>query len=186
MTDSTVNGGDPASADPPADKIRQLPSQAKIAQWARGEDLPTLGALFSGLPVARFDALMMQIRKEELLPQHWQVIGDRTLPDPQVFESYPEMEWLRVASANPETVRGRIEALRIGWQELAGKQPALWTTSDLFVAVRRMIERDLSVDYTDLLSATRDVWAGLTLPHGRDQLETLWACLDLIRQKTKK
>jgi hypothetical protein len=79
-----------------------------------------------------------------------------------------------------------MEALRIGWQELAGKQPALWTTSDLFVAMRRIIKRDLPVDYNDLLSATRDVWRGLTLPHGRDQLETLWACLDLIRQKTKK
>jgi hypothetical protein len=185
MTDSTVNGGDPAPTAP-AEKVRELPSSAEIAQWAKGEDLPTLGALFSELAVARFDVLMLQIRKEELLPQHWQVIGDRTLPDQQVFESYPEIDRLRAASAHSETARGQIEALRIGWPELAGKQPALWTTSDLFVAVRRIIERDLPVDYNELLSATRDVWRGLTLPHGRGQLETLGACLDLIRQKTKK
>ncbi len=186
MTDSKTSGANPSPSDSPAEETRPLPSQEEIALWVTGEDLPTLGALFSELPVARFDALMMQIRKEELLPQHWQVIGDRTLPDPAVFESYPAIARLRAASAHSETARGQMEALRIGWQELAGKQPALWTTSDLFVALRRIIERGLPVDYTDLLSATRDVWRDLTLPHGKDQLETLWACLDLIRQKTKK
>jgi len=136
--------------------------------------------------VARFDTLMMQVRKEELLPQHWQVIGDRTVPDRQIFESYPEIRSLRAVSAHSEVAQGQTEALYIGWQELAGKQPALWTTSDLFVVVRRIIQRDLPVDFNELLSAIRDVWRGLSLPHGKDQLETLRACLDLIRQKTKK
>lgn len=186
MTDSKTNAGKPPAADSPAEKVRVLPSQTEIAQWVEGEDLPSLGALFSGLPVARFDTLMMQVRKEELLPQHWQVIGDRTLPDRQIFESYPEILRLEAASASSPAARGQMGALHVGWQELAGKQPALWTTSDLFVVVRRILERELPVDFTELLSATRDVWKGLTLPHGRDQLETLWACLDLIRQKTKK
>ena len=129
---------------------------------------------------------VMQVRKEELLPQHWQVIGDRTVPDRQIFESYPEIRGLRAVSAHSGAARGQTEALYIGWQELAGKQPALWTTSDLFVVVRRIIQRDLPVDFNELLSAIRDVWRGLSLPHGKDQLETLRACLDLIRQKTKK
>ena len=186
MTDSTVNAGNPPSGDSPAETVRALPSQAEIARWAEGEDLPTLGALFSELAVERFDALMMQVRKAELLPQHWQVIGDRTLPDQRVFESYPEIVRLQAASGHSETARRQMDALRIGWQELAGKQPALWTTSDLLVALRRIIERDLPVDHDALLSATRDVWKGLTLPHGKAQTETLWACLNLIRQKTKK
>ena len=186
MTDSTASDSPSPPADAPADAPRVLPSQAEIAQWAKGDDLPSLGTLFSGLPVARFDALMMQIRKEELLPQHWQVIGDRTLPDQGVFDSYPEVARLLALEVASASARGQVAALRVGWQELAGKQPALWTTSDLFVALRRIIERDLPVDYNDLLSAIRDVWRALTLPHGRDQLDSLWACLDLLRQKTKK
>jgi len=186
MTESTANAGKPPPAESPAEKARALPSRAEIARWAKGEDLSTLGALFSELSVARFDTLMMQVRKEELLPQHWQVIGDRTVPDRQIFDSYPEIRSLRAVSAHSEAAQGRIEALYIGWQELAGKQPALWTTSDLLVVVRRIIQRNLPVDFNELLSATRDVWRGLSLPHGKDQLETLWACLDLIRQKTKK
>lgn len=186
MTDSKITGGETAAAGTPAEKGRTLPSQDEIANWAKGEDLPALGALFAQLPLARFDALMMQIRKEELLPQHWQVIADREIPELGVFDSYPEIDRLRVAATDTERARGQIEALEVGWRQLAGKQPALWTASDLFVAIRRILERELPVDFTQLLSATRDVWTGLTLPHGKDQLETLWACLDLIRQKTKK
>ena len=186
MTESTTNGDSEPPEAVPIAAPRVLPSREEIAEWARGADLPSLGALFSELPVAKFDAFMMQIRKEELLPQHWQVIGDRTLPVEAVFESYPEINRLQATAADSETTKAQIEALKIAWQELAGKQPALWSTSDLFVALRRIIERDLPVDYDALLTATRDVWRGLTLPHGRAQLETLWACLDLIRQKTKE
>ena len=186
MTESTASGDSAPSADSSGEATRSLPSREEITGWTQGEDLPTLGALFSELSVAKFDALMLQIRKEELLPQHWQVIRDRTVPDAAVFASYPEIARLQVAAADSPVAQGQLEALRIAWQELAGKQPALWTTSDLFVALRRIIERDLPVDYNDLLSATRDVWRGLTLPHGSAQVESLWACLDLIREKTKK
>ncbi len=185
MTESTTNGDSAPTADSSEETARALPSLEEIASWTRGEDLPTLGALFSELPLAKFDALMLQIRKEELLPQHWQVIRDRTLPDGAVFASYPEIVRLQAAAANSPAAQGQLEALWIAWQQLAGKQPALWTASDLFVALRRIIERDLPVNYNDLLSAIRDVWRGLTLPHGSAQLESLWACLDLIRQKTK-
>jgi hypothetical protein len=186
MTESTTSSDSASPEGAPVAAARVLPSREEIAAWAQGTDLPSLGALFSELPVAKFDALVMQIRKEELLPQHWQVIGDRTLPDATVFESYPEIARLQAVATDSETAGRQVAALRTAWQELAGKQPALWTTSDLFVALRRSIERDLPVDYNDLLTATREVWRGLTLPHGRAQLETLWACLDLIRQKTKK
>jgi hypothetical protein len=69
---------------------------------------------------------------------------------------------------------------------LAGKQPALWTTPDLFAAIRRIIDRQRQVDLHDLLSAARDVWRDQTLPRGREQLDMLWACLAFVRQKTKK
>jgi hypothetical protein len=186
MSESTASGDSAPTADSSGEAARTLPSLEEIASWTRGEDLPSLGTLFSELPLAKFDALMLQIRKEELLPQHWQVIGDRTVPDGAVFASYPEVARLQVAAADSALAQGQLEALRIAWRQLAGKQPALWTASDLFVALRRIIERDLPVDYNDLLSAIRDVWRGLTLPHGSTQLESLWACLDLIRQKTKK
>ena len=186
MTDNQPSAASPSPKDPPAEEPRALPSLDEIARWAKGEDLPTLGALFSELPLARFDALMMQIRKEELLAQHWQVIGERPTPDPEIFESYPEIVRLRATSAEAATAESRIEALRVGWHELAAKQPALWTASDLFVVLRRIIERELPVDFNQLLTAVRDVWRDLPLPHGREQLETLWACLDLTRQKTKQ
>ncbi len=77
--------GKPAAKPPakppgkPAPPARELPTAAQIAAWIEGADLPTLPALFE-LPLPRFDALVMQIRKEELLPQHWQVISNRELP----------------------------------------------------------------------------------------------------------
>src|SRR5690348_710447 len=64
----------PAAAAAPA---RALPSPEEIGEWIHGADLPTLGALFEGLPVVKFDALVMQVRKEELIPQHWQPITHR-------------------------------------------------------------------------------------------------------------
>jgi hypothetical protein len=42
------------------------------------------------------------------------------------------------------------------------------------------------VNFHDLLSAVRDVWAGMTLPHGRTQLDNLSDVLSFVRQKTKK
>ena len=55
----------------PAAPPRELPSQEAIADWYAGADCPSIDNLFNNLVVMRFDALVMQIRKEELLPQHW-------------------------------------------------------------------------------------------------------------------
>ena len=166
---------------------RQLPSQEEIANWVQaGEDLPTLAALFDQLPLARYDILVAQIRKEELLPQHWQVISQRTIPEEEVFEELSEVRRLRSRYAEDGLAERRLGALEVGWQELAGKQPSLWTTPDLFAAMRRIIDRQRQVDLHDLLSAVRDVWRDQTLPRGREQLDMLWACLAFVRQKTRK
>ena len=170
----------------PAAPPRDLPSQEQIAAWVGGTDLPTLSALFDQLVTLRFDALVMQIRKEELLPQHWQVISRREIADPGEFAGLPAVRRLGEAYGEGETGRRRIDALEVGWTELGGKQPSLWTVADLFAVLRRVIDRKLEVDFHDLLSAVRDVWRGLTLPHGREQVEVLWACLSFVRTKTKK
>ena len=93
---------------------------------------------------------------------------------------------LRSSSKDEPTAERRVGALKAAWHELGGKQPALWTAPDLFAAMRRLIERQIDVDFYDLLSAVRDVWRGIPLPSGREQLEVLWASLAFIRQKTKK
>ena len=62
----------------------------------------------------------------------------------------------------------------------------MWDVSDLFAAMRRIIDKNRDVDFHELLSAVRDVWRDLGLPRGKEQLEVLWACVDLIRRKTKK
>ena len=180
---SAAAAGKPKPAAAPA---RELPSQEQIADWAKGAELPTLAALFDQLATAKFDTLTMQIKKEELLPQHWQVISRREIDDASAFDGYGEIERLRRRHADPALAARRIEALRVGWRELGGKQPALWTAADLFAALRRIIDQKLAVDFHDLLSGARDVWSGLTLPHGREQLEVLWACLAFVREKIKK
>jgi hypothetical protein len=173
----------PAAAAAPA---RPLPAPEEIADWIAGEDLPVLANLFDGLTVARFDVLVMQVRKEELLPQHWQVITAREAPDDLVFDRLPEVGGLRVRYKDQALARRRTENLRVAWRELRGRRPALWTVADLFAGMRRIVERNRPVDWHDLLSAVRDVWRGLELPHGREQLEVLWACLVQVRKSTKK
>ncbi len=170
----------------PAVPARPLPSQEDIADWVHGRDVPLLGAPFEGLSVARFDALVMQVRKEELIPQHWQAIADRAVPDDLAFERLPEIGDLRIRYKDQELSRRRIAPLRLAWRELAGRRPAMWTVADLFAAMRRLYEHDAKVDWTELLSAIRDVWRDLALPNGQEQLEILWACLALIRKNTKK
>ncbi len=87
---------------------------------------------------------------------------------------------------NQELSRLRVHQLRFGWRELGGKRPALWSVPDLFAAMRRILDKKLPVDWTELLTAQRDVWRDLTLPFGREQLEILWACLVQMRKSTKK
>src|SRR5262245_7457794 len=151
----------PAPAAAPA---RVLPSPEEIGEWIHGAELPTLGILFEGLPVAKFDVLVMQVRKEELIPQHWQVLSDHTPPDDLAFERLPEAERLRVRYKDQELSRRRLHHLRFGWRELGGKRPALWTVPDLFAAMRRIIEKKHPVDWNDFLTAQRDVWRHLPLP----------------------
>lgn len=174
------------AAAAPAGPPRPLPAPEDIGSWIHGADLPLLGALFEGLNVTRFDALMMQVRKEELVPQHWQVISHRTPLDDLDFQRLSEVGKLRERYKDQALSRRRIEQLRYGWLELAGRRPAVWTVADLFVAMRRIYEHNHPVDWNDFLSAVRDVWRGLELPHGKEQLEVLWACLVLIRKNTKK
>lgn len=173
----------PAAAAAPA---RALPSEEQIGEWIHGAELPTLAALFEGLPVAKFDALVMQIRKEELVPQHWSVISHRAELNDLDFERLPEVGRLRVRYKNQELSRRRVENLAYGWRELAGRRPAMWTVSDLLAAMRRIIERKRPVDWNDFLAAIRDVWRDLELPHGKEQLEVLWNCLVQVRKSTKK
>lgn len=165
---------------------RALPSPEEIGEWIHGAELPTLGALFEGLPVAKFDALVLQVRKEELVPQHWQVISERGELDDLDFERLSEVGRLRVRYKNQELSRRRVAQLHYGWRELAGKRPAVWTVPDLLAAMRRIIEHRHPVDWTDFLTAQRDVWRDLELPHGREQLEILWNCMVQMRKSTKK
>ena len=99
---------------------------------------------------------------------------------------YRRPETLRLQYRDQELSRRRLGALEAAWEELRGKAPSLWNASDVFAALRRIIQKKRDVDFYDFLTAVRDVWGGLSLPHGREQLEVLWACLEFIRTKTKK
>lgn len=177
----------PGKPTPPAAApARLLPSPEEIAEWIRGAELPHLGALFEGLAVARFDALVMQVRKEELVPQHWQVLSSHTAPDDLEFHRLTEIGRLRVRYKNQELSRRRLENLIVAWRELGGRRPSVWTVPDLLAAIRRILEHGHEVSWTELLTAQRDIWRDLELPHGREQLEVLWACLAQIRKATKK
>lgn len=176
----------PKPAPPAPAPARALPSPEEIGEWIHGAEVSTIDALFDGLAVAKFDVLVMQVRKEELIPQHWQVLSDHTPPDDLEFERLAEVGRLRVRYKDQELSRARVHQLRFGWRELGGKRPALWSVPDLFAAMRRILDKKLAVDWTALLTAQRDVWRDLTLPFGREQLEILWACLVLMRKNTKK
>lgn len=177
-----------AAAPPPKPKPppRELPSEEQIAAWVDGADLPSLANLFNILPLKKYDALVMQIRKAELLPQHWQVISGTEPPDAALFDTLPAVVKMRRSTADPKATECRLAALKIAWTELRGLQPSLWTVPDLFAAMRRIIDKKIVIDFHDLLSVTRDVWRNLDLPSGRENLEILWACLAFIRGKTKK
>ena len=175
----------PKPAPKPAAPPRELPSQEQIADWYAGADCPSIDNLFNNLVVMRFDALVMQIRKEELVPQHWQILEDREV-DETLFDRLPEVGRLRVRYKDQELARRRTAALALAWRELRGKQPSLWSVADVLAAMRRLIEKKEKVDFHELLSAVRDVWADMSLPAGREQRETLWAVLSFVRDKTKK
>ena len=176
------------AAPPPKPKPepRELPSEEEIAAWVQGAELPSLANLFNILPIKKFDALVMQIRKAELVPQHWQVISSTEPPDEAVFDRLPAIAKLRRGYRDEGLARRRLEALKTAWVELRGLQPSMWATLDVFAAMRRIIDKGIEVDFHDLLSAVRDVWRNMDLPRGQENLEILWTCLAFVRGKTKK
>ncbi len=174
----------PKTFSPPA-APRDLPTAAEVAAWIAGGPCPKIGALLD-VPLAKLDALWMQIKKEELLPEHWQPFATVDgAPEDDTFERLAEVGRLRLTYRDQELSRRRLAALKLAWVELRGKQPSLWTVSDLFAAARRLVAKSLTVDWHDLLTATRDVWAGMTVPAGRDQLDHLWIVLGFVREKSK-
>jgi hypothetical protein len=177
----------PAAAAPPAARKppRVIPAEDELERWVGGEELPGLESLFDTLNTKLFDTKVMLIKKDELLPQHWQVISRLQPPPDGEFDALPEVARVRSFYADPAVAERRVEALRVGWQELRGKRPALWNASDVFAALRRIIDKKRKAGFHDFLSAVRDVWRGSSLPQGKEQLEVLWACLDLIRSKAK-
>ena len=176
----------PKPAPKPKPPPRELPTMEGIAAFIEGEDYPLINALFNQLVLPKFDGLYAQIKKEEILPQHWQVISARQAPSDVAFADLKVVQRLRASYDDDEVANARLAALEVAWEELRGKSPALWTAQDVFHALRRILQKKRPIDHHDLLSAVRDVWAGLTLPHGREQLEQLWACLAFVRKKTKK
>ncbi len=172
-------------APKPAAPPRDLPTPEQIADWYAGADCPSIDNLFNNLIVMRFDALVMQIRKEELVPQHWQILKSREV-DEEVFDTLPEFGRLRVRYKDQELARTRTEALRVAWRELRGKRPNEWTVADLLAAMRRIIDKKLDVDFHELLSAQRDIWDSMTIPFGQEQTEILWAVVAFVGGKTKK
>ncbi len=185
-TPATPEAADkPKPAPKPAAPPRVLPSQEEIADWYAGADCASIDNLFNNLVVMRFDALVMQIRKEELLPQHWQILENAEV-DENAFDGLPEVAALRARYAGTESGEARVEAVRTAWRELRGKRPNQWTVPDVIAAMRRIIDKKLGVDFHDLLSATRDIWAGMTIPFGQEQREILWAVVSFVRTKTKK
>ena len=182
-TDPAETNEDDAKPEPPA---RDLPSDEDIAAWAGGAEIASIGTLFEGLQLKRFDAFSAQIRNKEILPQHWQAISAESAPADEVFDGLPEVGHLRVKYADQELARRRLGAMKIAWRELRGKRPGLWQVGDLVAALRRIIQKDVEVDFYELLSGARDLWRGMTLPMGKEQVEILWASIVLIRKGTKK
>ena len=184
---TTPPGQAPAAPTPkPTPPPRDLPSEEEIAAWVQGADLPSLANLFNILPLKKFDALVMQIRKAELVPQHWQVITSTEPPDEALFDGLPSVAKLRRGYRDGELAERRLAAIKAAWIELRGLQPSLWTTPDLFAAMRRIIDKKIEIEFHELLSAVRDVWRNLDLPSGKENLEILWASLAFVRGKTKK
>jgi|GEM_PF-1593836 len=176
----------PKPAPKPKPPARQLPTEDDIAAWVQGADVPTLVHLFQPLPIMKFDGLVAQIKKAEILPQHWMLIKNHQVEDESAFDSIGAVRRLREHYRDPELAERRVEALRQGWLQLGGRQPSLTNASDVFAALRRFNDKKVDVDLHDYLSAVRDVWRGQTVPHGKEQLEVLWAAIDFIRGKTRK
>jgi hypothetical protein len=172
-----------ARAAPPA---RVLPSQEEIAEWIAGAEIDSIGTLFEDLALKRYDTLATQLGKADLLPQHWQAIARHGHPEEDEFHALAEIGRLRARYGDGELADRRVGALLVGWRELRGKRPSLWTVPDLLAALRRIIAADREVDRGDLLAAVRDVWRDNGLPQGKENLDMLWSSLSFLRTKIKK
>lgn len=154
-----------------------LPSEADLARWLQGEDVPLAGLL------ARLEMSPALQAGPETSPQRRAPAGHRRgLPDDLKFHRLPEVGDLRVFYKNHEVARRRSEALLFGWRELGGKRPAEWTVDDLFQVLSRGGHQ---VDPADLLAAARDIWRGLDprSPQGggQERIEALGRALARLR-----
>ncbi|HVR98086.1 MAG TPA: hypothetical protein VMW27_15820 [Thermoanaerobaculia bacterium] len=163
-----------------------LPGPEEILAWLRGRDLPQLGRLFDGLTAGEVQALAADLRRERQLPGLASWAAGVAPRDPMALDRLPEIGRLRVRYKNQELSRRRVAQLRLVWEELGGRPPADWTVADLFTAMPGIIERGergRPVDWTELLSALRDVWRDLEPREARERLTLLGRCLTRIAQR---
>lgn len=177
--------GSPGKPTPPsgAEAAGQAPGPEEITAWLRGRDLPTLGGLFDGMTAAGLEGLAAELRRERLIPGPASWSTGAAPRDPLAFDRLPEVGRLRVRYKNQELSRRRLAQLRLVWEELGGRRPADWTVADLFTAMPGIVRREghgRPVDWTELLSALRDVWRDLELREARERLTALGRCLNRI------
>ena len=98
-------------SDNPRQRMQALAAALQpVREWIAGAEVPAVGGLFSRLNLKTFDALVMQIRKEELLPQHWQVISAKSAPPDLEFDGLAEVGRLRLRHRDQEASRRRIDS----------------------------------------------------------------------------
>lgn len=152
-----------------------LPSEADLARWLQGEDVPSLASLLAHLDLSPAAPAAPE-------PPQRRAGHRRGLPEDLKFHRLPEVGDLRVFYKNHEVAQRRTEALLFGWRELGGKRPTEWTVDDVLQVLRR---GGRQVDPADLLAAARDVWRGLDpqSPQGRgnDRIEALGRTLARLR-----
>ena len=159
-----------------------VPGPEEIVAWLRGRDLPHLGRLFDGLTAAEAERLAADLRRERLLPGAATWAAGAAPRDPLELDRLPEIGRLRVRYKNQELSRRRVAQLRLVWEQLGGRPPADWTVADLFTAIPRILESGRPVDWTELLSALRDIWRDLEPREARERLTLLGRCLTRIAQ----
>ena len=170
----------PGKATPPSGVPRVSPAAEEILAWLRGRDLPPLGGLFEGLTATDVESLTAELRRERLLPGPTSWATGAAPRDPLAFDRLPEVGRLRVRYKNQELSRRRLAQLRLVWEELGGRRPADWTVADLFTAMPGIVRRGRPVDWTELLSALRDIWRDLEPREARERLTALGRCLTRI------
>jgi hypothetical protein len=161
----------------------EAPTPEEITAWLRGRDLPNLGRLFDGRTAADLEGLAARLRGERLLPGLASWSTGAAPRDPLAFDRLPEVGRLRVRYKNQELSRRRLAQLRLVWEELGGRRPADWTVADLFTAMPGIVRREgrgRPVDWTELLSALRDIWRDLEPGEARERLTWLGRCLTRI------